>query len=37
LDKLKLVYLNKNKIDFSIEENKNIIRDLKKKIRYLSY
>ena len=37
LDTLKLVYLNKNRIDFSREENKNIIRDLKKKIKYLSY
>jgi hypothetical protein len=29
--------LNKNRIDFNLNVNKDIIKKLKKKIRYLSY
>ena len=37
MNKLNLIYLNKNRIDFNINTNKDIIKMLKKKIKYLSY
>ena len=37
LKKLQLIYLNKNRIDFNLRRNKEIIKKLKKKIKYLSY
>ena len=37
MNKLNLIYLNKNRIDFNVNTNKDIIKKLKKKIKYLSY
>ena len=36
-DKLNLVYLNRNRINLNLNENKNIIKSLKKRIKYFSY
>ena len=37
ISKLQLIYLNQNRIDFNLNTNKEIIKRLKKKIKYLSY
>ena len=37
MNKLQLIYLNQNRIDFNLSTNKEIIKRLKKKIKYLSY
>ena len=37
MHKLQLIYLNKNKIDFNLNINKDIIKKLKKKIKYFYY
>ena len=37
MGKLQLIYLNQNRIDFNLSTNKEIIKRLKKKIKYFSY
>ncbi len=37
LNKLQLIYLNKNRIDFNLSRNKELIQNLKKKLKYLYY
>ena len=37
LNKLQLIYLNKNRIDFNLSRNKELIKNLKKKLKYLYY
>jgi hypothetical protein len=37
MNKLQLLYLNKNKINFNLSVNKEIISKLQKKIKYFSY
>ena len=37
INKLQLIYLNKNRIDSNLSRNKEIIKNLKKKIKYFSY
>jgi len=32
-----LIYLNKNRIDFNLSRNKELIKNLKKKLKYLYY